>query len=336
MAFTKFRPRGDIKTNWEFKNPILARREIGVEWEQEIGKGNIKIKFGNGITAWNSLDYAVVDDITYKIIKVIATISEENPVLNAGETLDVLLGKIKKKFTYLENYIGDVKSLTNIFLPENIKTVAQALQNLIDNKIDNTKKYNGVDSTSTDLVPTANAVRIVNEKTENNKTAITTLNRDLRFDYSSVNGDDALKDYFNAMPDRSIRCLYNYAGLEYTYIISKKDARYGNILCISSNNIGSSVALKTMSIADGNWLGWVSYTSTSDFTDIMCAVSTIANTAVKIPGAPTTGSWSVVPIDHSTTINCLETILWQGDGWYIYSTVAQQALVKFTKLPTGK
>lgn len=178
MAFTKFRPRGDIKTNWEFKNPILARREIGVEWEQEIGKGNIKIKFGNGITAWNSLDYAVVDDITYKIIKVIATISEENPVLNAGETLDVLLGKIKKKFTYLENYIGDVKSLTNIFLPENIKTVAQALQNLIDNKIDNTKKYNGVDSTSTDLVPTANAVRIVNEKTENNKTAITTLNRD--------------------------------------------------------------------------------------------------------------------------------------------------------------
>lgn len=80
---------------------------------------------------------------------------------------------------------------------------------------------------------------------------------------------------------------------------------------------------------------WKKYVSTSDFANVMCAVSTIANIAVKIPDAPTTGSWSAVSIDHSATVNCMESIMWQGDGWYIYSAVAQQVLVKFTRLPTA-
>ena len=59
MALTYFRPRGDIKTNWETINPVLKIREMGIEWDTEIGVGRAKIKFGDGATAWNDLDYAV-------------------------------------------------------------------------------------------------------------------------------------------------------------------------------------------------------------------------------------------------------------------------------------
>lgn len=61
MALTYFRPRGDIKSNWESANPVLKEREMGVEWETKIGSGKAKVKFGDGITAWNDLDYAVYD-----------------------------------------------------------------------------------------------------------------------------------------------------------------------------------------------------------------------------------------------------------------------------------
>ena len=59
MPLTYFRPRGDIKSNWELANPILKLREMGIEWETTVGVGKAKIKFGDGVTAWNNLNYAV-------------------------------------------------------------------------------------------------------------------------------------------------------------------------------------------------------------------------------------------------------------------------------------
>ena len=150
MSYSKIRPRGDLKANWESANPILSAREIGVEWETKIGVGDAKIKFGDGATAWKNLDYAVVNNITKKIITTFATVSDADPALNAGESLDTILGKIKKKFQYLA-----------------------------DNKLNKSSKYDGVDSTSTDLYATANAVRKVNVKADKNASDITTLNNNL-------------------------------------------------------------------------------------------------------------------------------------------------------------
>lgn len=150
MSYSKIRPRGDLKANWESANPILSAREIGVEWETKIGVGDAKIKFGDGVTAWKNLDYAVVNNITKKIITTFATVSDADPALNAGESLDTILGKIKKKFQYLA-----------------------------DNKLNKSAKYDGVDSTSTDLYATANAVRKVNVKADKNASDITTLNNNL-------------------------------------------------------------------------------------------------------------------------------------------------------------
>lgn len=152
MDFAKIRPRGGTKAQWETTNPVLGKREMGVQWESEIGVGKVVIKFGNGITAWNNLDTAVEveNDLVNKIISSIVTVSDEYPILNDGDSLSTLVGKIKK-------YIQDLK----------------------DKKLDKSARYDGTDSTSTELVPTANALRGVNAKADKNASDITTINNNL-------------------------------------------------------------------------------------------------------------------------------------------------------------
>ena len=82
MALTYFRPRGDIKTNWETINPILKIREMGIEWDTEIGVGRAKIKFGDGATAWNDLDYAInIDESVVDAFDEYSQ-SEDSPFVN--------------------------------------------------------------------------------------------------------------------------------------------------------------------------------------------------------------------------------------------------------------
>lgn len=150
MDFAKIRPRGGTKAQWEKANPVLAKREIGVQWETTIGVGEVVIKIGDGVTDWINLPEAVKSDITKKIIATLAVVPDDDPDLADGDSLDTLFGKIAKKFKYLK-----------------------------DNKLDKSARYDGTDSTSTELVPTANALRGVNAKADKNASDITTLNNNL-------------------------------------------------------------------------------------------------------------------------------------------------------------
>lgn len=59
MAFTKFRLRRDTLTNWTTVNPVLLEGEfVIVTPDTGTGKGKVKIKQGDGVTAFNSLPYA--------------------------------------------------------------------------------------------------------------------------------------------------------------------------------------------------------------------------------------------------------------------------------------
>lgn len=51
MAYKKIILRRDTATNWTSANPILSGGEIGIETD------TLKMKLGNGSTAWNSLNY---------------------------------------------------------------------------------------------------------------------------------------------------------------------------------------------------------------------------------------------------------------------------------------
>lgn len=47
----KFKNRADTANNWSSANPILDLGELGLE------KDTNKIKFGDGVSTWNSLPY---------------------------------------------------------------------------------------------------------------------------------------------------------------------------------------------------------------------------------------------------------------------------------------
>src|ERR1035441_4050302 len=46
--------RQDLASNWTIANPVLASGEMGLETD------TVKLKYGNGSTAWNSLPYSSV------------------------------------------------------------------------------------------------------------------------------------------------------------------------------------------------------------------------------------------------------------------------------------
>ena len=59
-SYRLFRPRRSTKIEWETYNPILLEGEMGVETpDAGTGKGLVKVKFGDGITPWNNLPYAL-------------------------------------------------------------------------------------------------------------------------------------------------------------------------------------------------------------------------------------------------------------------------------------
>lgn len=177
------------------------------------GKGKCQLKFGDGVTATKSLPIAIDGENADETkVSTIPTISDENPVLSAGETVKVFFGKIKKKFTYLENLLGNVKTVTNLFGSNDAKTVAQGLQNLVNTKFNKSDLYDGTDSTSKSLGATANAVRKVNEKTDNNTSSISQLNSNLAKTNAKVtlNGVKNINGFTAVYSDRTDRAFQLY------------------------------------------------------------------------------------------------------------------------------
>lgn len=203
MDFAKIRPRGGTKAQWEKANPVLAKREIGVQWETTIGVGEVVIKIGDGVTDWINLPEAVKSDITKKIIAALAVVPDDDPDLVDGDSLDTLFGKIAKKFKYLK-----------------------------DNKLDKSARYDGTDSTSTELVPTANALRGVNAKADKNASDITTLNNNLsnKVDKTSLSSY-ALKSDLDSSKLKSM--TFTAMSDEYAQIAIGNP---GILICAVSNN----------------------------------------------------------------------------------------------------
>lgn len=59
MSYTKIMPRGGTKYEWDTMNPILAEREMAVEYpDSGIGTGLCRFKFGDGFKTYRELPYA--------------------------------------------------------------------------------------------------------------------------------------------------------------------------------------------------------------------------------------------------------------------------------------
>lgn len=155
MPKSIIKPRSATKAEWESANPILRKQEIGYEVPSAgIGKGKIKMKQGDGVTAWRNLPYAS-DDVNADemVVSAFETISEQNPTLSTGSTIKRYISIIKKKFDYY---------LT-----------------LINAKIGTDKIYNALDSSNANQVLAAPAGKQLKQLCDNNAESIRGLNSDL-------------------------------------------------------------------------------------------------------------------------------------------------------------
>ena len=80
MAYVRIRPRRSTAEEWDYHNPILAEGEMGVEVPPTgVGTGTVKIKFGDGVTAWRDLPYGLSIDEFEKVIERVETTIETLP-----------------------------------------------------------------------------------------------------------------------------------------------------------------------------------------------------------------------------------------------------------------
>lgn len=117
MAYAKIRPRRGTKTEWELINPVLYEGEMGIVYpDTGIGTGLCKIKFGDGVSPWNNLEYAFDGEAAGAIYGGNATISHDiwlrSDSTDGWEATDPILGKgeITWDVTAEAFKIGDGKS----------------------------------------------------------------------------------------------------------------------------------------------------------------------------------------------------------------------------------
>lgn len=121
-GYSKIRPRRGTASQWYQANTILAEGEIGVEYpDTGLGTGQVKMKIGDGSTAWNDLEYAINPTIAHAIYGGTPEISNdiwirsgtneewaaEDPVLGNGEIIydrtvnSIIVGDGVHKFSEL-------------------------------------------------------------------------------------------------------------------------------------------------------------------------------------------------------------------------------------------
>ena len=120
--YTRIRPRRGTAADWALDNPILAYAEMGIEYpDTGLGTGPVKIKFGDGSTPWNDLEYGVNPTIAHAIYGGTPTSSNDiwlrsgtyeewidhDPILGDGEIIfdktnnSIIIGDGSHKFSEL-------------------------------------------------------------------------------------------------------------------------------------------------------------------------------------------------------------------------------------------
>lgn len=99
---TRILLRSDIASEWARVNPVLLKGEVGIEYNPAVAPSEgrvIKIKIGDGTTAWNALGYVADYDAS------IAAINAQITTLNGADTVT---GSVSQKIKAAIDGLADV------------------------------------------------------------------------------------------------------------------------------------------------------------------------------------------------------------------------------------
>lgn len=120
----RFRPRRGKASTLKTKNPILLSGELIVEVpETGVGTGKIRIKMGDGTSAYNDLPYALEEEKAQESVITFTTsaTTDNATLLNeiaSGRKLSELWGSTKK---LLSNFSTAITELNNNFAEATLK-----------------------------------------------------------------------------------------------------------------------------------------------------------------------------------------------------------------------
>ena len=110
---TRILLRSDIASAWTAANPVLLKGEVGIEYNPAVAPAEgrvIKIKIGDGTTAWSALGYVADYDAS------IAAINAQITTLNGADDVN---GSVSQK---IKAAIDGLASVYQEKLPEGAAT----------------------------------------------------------------------------------------------------------------------------------------------------------------------------------------------------------------------
>lgn len=234
------KPKRATKSVADKSDKVLEKDELLlISPNTGSGTGRYGVKIGDGATATKDLPYAIDGEKADEmIVSEFTKESNENPVLSPGDKIKTLCGKLLKKFTYIETLLGK--------------------------KVNTSDIYDGTDSSSTTKVATANSVRQVNEKADNNTNQLNQLNSNIKAIKNGLTAVQFAGD-INDLRNQSLNM-----NTQKVYLISKDTVQ--NIPDVMTGTglltIKNTGLFTSMEIIDGNknqyvWGGWNSELITS-------------------------------------------------------------------------
>jgi len=151
MAFYRNRPRRATLAEWTSVNPTLMLGEMAIITpDTGTGTGKVKVKFGDGVSFFNSLPYAYNEE-EIDIDALISDFTESSTETDAvsGDTYGVIIGKFVKSIktfrTNISNIVGNIGTIANLLTTDK-SSLVNAVNELKNGKIE---KANIVNNTVT-------------------------------------------------------------------------------------------------------------------------------------------------------------------------------------------
>lgn len=151
MAFYRNRPRRATLAEWTSVNPTLMLGEMAIITpDTGTGTGKVKVKFGDGVSSFNSLPYAYNEE-EIDIDALISDFTESSTETDAvsGDTYGVIIGKFVKSIktfrTNISNIVGNIGTIANLLTTDK-SSLVNAVNELKNGKIE---KANIVNNTVT-------------------------------------------------------------------------------------------------------------------------------------------------------------------------------------------
>lgn len=218
------KPKRATKSVADKSDKVLEKDELLlISPNTGSGTGRYGVKIGDGATATKDLPYAIDGEKADEmIVSEFTKESNENPVLSPGDKIKTLCGKLLKKFTYIETLLGK--------------------------KVNTSDIYDGTDSSSTTKVATANSVRQVNEKADNNTNQINQLNSNFSFVANDLNQVPSEVKFFKFANAKNAPELTAGIGIQLYYD--------GNFRLQIVTVYGSRNSLWIRQTSNGEFLAW--------------------------------------------------------------------------------